>query len=114
MRSCSDDGIKCTYSMSKLAAIICLICERQKSVVPVQFERPSTGRHGPVNWPPVAVNHWNTLTLTRWLVELNEACGVNKPLAGWAWVKPGSKRNRANRTARLGSFFAQLPEVSFL
>src|ERR1043166_2429527 len=70
--------------MSTLAAIICLSCVRQKLVVPVQFARPSTGRHGPLSWPPVAVNQWNTLTLTRWLVLLKEGCRVNKPLDGCA------------------------------
>ena len=39
-----------------LADIICLICVFHQVDVPVQFARPSIGRHGPVCWPPPAVN----------------------------------------------------------
>src|SRR5262245_28079361 len=95
--------------MSKLAAIICLIWVRQKFVVPVQFERPSTGRHGPLNWPPLAVNHWNTLTLTRRLVELNDACGPNRPSAGWADIRPTSKTTKNNSIIKRARIFDQLP-----
>src|ERR1051325_8072121 len=97
--------------MSTSAAIICLICVLQPFVEPVQFARPSTGRHGPLTWPPVALNHWNTLTLTSRLVALNEACGPNNPSAGWADIQPPGETETAtnNTMAQRASDFAQLP-----
>src|SRR5437867_2310081 len=76
------------------AAMISLSWLRQKLVVPVQFERPSTGCQGPLSWPPLEVNHWNTLTLTRWLVRLKDGRGPNRPPTGCAGSPVGTQPNR--------------------
>src|SRR5438094_5079450 len=81
--------------MSMLAIIICLICPFQKSGSPVQFTRPSKGRHGPLNWPPVEVNQWKTLVLTTRLVMLKDDLDEYKPPLGCALNEAGEKQMSA-------------------
>src|SRR5229473_8460249 len=103
MRCCSEEGIRWTYSISTFAAIICLSWLCQKLVVPSQFDRPSTGRHGPLSWPPLEVNQWKTLTLTRWFVWSKDPRGVNNPPAGCAQsciVKQPGRRKRKTKCTK--------------